>query len=183
MLAEGQGGQPPDSRAAQARKLHRRRRQEAVDGYVSERSGNRGSRLYDERHCPGNKAGKQNMSELIREVNDDDFEQVVLRSDRPVLVDFRVPWCGPCRALAPVLEKLAAARANGARVVKLNVDTRPISAERFAIRAIPTLVFFKSGREVERLLGAANGAEIARKIDHHIDPGANGEKEHGIRTA
>jgi len=58
-----------------------------------------------------------------------------------------------------------------------------ISAERFAIRAIPTLVLFKSGREIERLLGAADGAEIARKIDRHIDAGASGEKEHGTRTA
>jgi thioredoxin len=122
------------------------------------------------------------MSELIREINDDNFAQVVLQSDRPVLVDFWAPWCGPCRALAPTLEKVAATRVDRALVVKLNVETSPNSAERFAVRAIPTLVLFKGGREVVRLLGAVNRAEIACTIDHHIDAGANGEDDHGTRT-
>ena len=122
------------------------------------------------------------MSELIQEINDDNFEQAVLQSERPVLVDFWAPWCAPCRALAPVLEELAAARADRARVVKINVDSSPVSAERFAVRAIPTLILFQSGREIERLLGAVDRAEIARKIDHHIDAGANGEGNHGTRT-
>jgi len=119
------------------------------------------------------------MSELIRKISDDDFDPVVLPSERPVLVDFWAPWCGPCRALAPTLEDVAAARVDRAQVVKLNVDTNPISAERFAVRAIPTLILFKNGREVERLLGAANRAEIIRKIDHHMEAGANEEGEHG----
>jgi thioredoxin 1 len=123
------------------------------------------------------------MSELIREIADDDFVQVVLQSDRPVLVDFWAPWCGPCRALAPALEAVAATWASRARVVKLNVDTSPISAERFSVHAIPTLILFKGGRAVERLLGATNTAEIARKLDHHIDADANGEREHGTGRA
>lgn len=80
------------------------------------------------------------MSELIREINDNDFEQVVLQSDRPVLVDFWAPWCGPCRTLAPTLAEVAADWADRARVVKLNVDVSPSSAERFSVRAIPTLI-------------------------------------------
>ena len=122
------------------------------------------------------------MSELIGEINDDDFDRVVLQSERPVLVDFWAPWCGPCRALAPTLEEVATARLNRARVVKLNVDTSPISAERFTVRAIPTLILFKNGQEVERLLGTVSRAEITRKIDHHIEAEANEEGDHGNTT-
>ena len=122
------------------------------------------------------------MSEQIREVNEDNFEQVVLQSDRPVLVDFWAPWCGPCRALAPTLEAIATDWAGRARVVKLNVDVSPSSAERFSVRAIPTLILFKNGREVGRLLGAVNKTEIARKLDHHIETGIEGEKKYGSAT-
>lgn len=116
------------------------------------------------------------MSELIREINDDDFEQVVLQSDQPVLVDFWAPWCGPCRALAPTLDDVAASRAGRARVVKLNVDNNPAGAERFAVRAIPTLVLFQSGKEADRLIGAASRAEITRRLDRLIEAK---EEKHG----
>jgi thioredoxin 1 len=122
------------------------------------------------------------MSEQIREVNEDNFEQVVLQSDRPVLVDFWAPWCGPCRALAPTLEAIATDWAGRARVVKLNVDVSPSSAERFSVRALPTLVLFKNGREVGRLLGAVNKTEIARRLDHHIETGIEEEKKYGSAT-
>lgn len=122
------------------------------------------------------------MSEQIREVNEDNFEQVVLQSDRPVLVDFWAPWCGPCRALAPTLEAIATDWAGRARVVKLNVDVSPSSAERFSVRAIPTLILFKNGREVGRLLGAVNKTEIARKLDHYIETGIEGEEKYGSAT-
>jgi thioredoxin 1 len=122
------------------------------------------------------------MSEQIREVNEDNFEQVVLQSDRPVLVDFWAPWCGPCRALAPTLEAIATDWAGRARVVKLNVDVSPSSAERFSVRAIPTLILFKNGREVGRLLGAVNKTEIARKLDHHIETGIEEEEKYGSAT-
>jgi thioredoxin 1 len=122
------------------------------------------------------------MSEQIREVNEDNFEQVVLQSDRPVLVDFWAPWCGPCRALAPTLEAIATDWAGRARVVKLNVDVSPSSAERFSVRALPTLILFKNGREVGRLLGAVNKTEIARRLDHHIETGIEEEKKYGSAT-
>ena len=122
------------------------------------------------------------MNEQIQEVNDSDFEQAVLQSGRPVLVDFWAPWCGPCRALAPTLAEVAADWTGRARVMKLNVDASPSSAERFSVRAIPTLILFKNGREVERLLGAVNKTEIERRLDHHIETGVGEEEKHGSAT-
>jgi thioredoxin len=108
------------------------------------------------------------MSKDIEAVNDDNFAQAVLHSDRPVLVDFWAEWCGPCRALAPTMEAVASEWQDRARVVKLNVDESPVITERYGIRAIPTLILFKGGEEAERMLGAVSKTEITRKIDHHI---------------
>jgi thioredoxin 1 len=119
------------------------------------------------------------MSGRIHEVNDGNFEQAVLQSDRPVLVDFWAPWCGPCRALAPTLDAVAAQWADRARVVKLNVDGSPKSAARFSVRAIPTLILFKNGREVERLLGAVHKTEIERRLEPHLEAGSETEEKHG----
>ena len=101
------------------------------------------------------------MSESIREVNDNDFEQVVLGSDKPVLVDFWAAWCAPCRALAPTIEAIAVKRAERARVVKLDVDRNPLATLRYRVHALPTLILFSDGKEVERLLGAVSEARLS----------------------
>jgi thioredoxin 1 len=113
------------------------------------------------------------MSQAVREVDDGNFDETVLQSDRPVLVDFWAEWCGPCRALAPTVEAVAQSWADRAQVVKLNVDASPAVTARYSVRAIPTLILFKDGEEVERLLGAVSRTEITRKVDQHIDHGSN----------
>ena len=105
------------------------------------------------------------MSANVREVNDLNFDQAVLQSDRPVLVDFWAGWCAPCRALAPKVEAVAARHAGDVRVVKIDVDQNPLVAQRYGVRAIPTLIVFNHGQEVERLLGAVSEAEIELKLD------------------
>jgi thioredoxin 1 len=113
------------------------------------------------------------MSTAIGEVNDDNFEREVLQSEEPVLVDFWAEWCAPCRALAPTVEALAMDWAERGRVVKLNVDDSPRTTARYDVRGIPTLILFKDGAEIERLLGAASKTEIVRKIDPYMGRSVN----------
>lgn len=108
------------------------------------------------------------MSEHIKEVNDDNFEQLVLRSETPVLVDFWAEWCAPCRALAPIVETVAGQYESAARVLKLNVDDNPVIARRYGIQGIPTLILFQNGEEKERVIGAASEDAISRMIRKHI---------------
>jgi len=113
------------------------------------------------------------MSEYIEEVNDGNFEQLVLQSNRPVLVDFWAQWCGPCRMLAPIVESLAKQYASNAQVVKLNVDDNPSAVQRYRIQAIPTLVLFQNGEEKDRMIGVTTKEAIARTIDAHLGAASN----------
>jgi thioredoxin 1 len=108
------------------------------------------------------------MSKNVNEVRESEFEQNVIRSQQPVLVDFWATWCPPCRAIAPSVEAVAQEYANRARVVKVNVDDNPELASRYKIKGIPTLVLIKRGEEQDRIVGAAPKEEIARLIERHL---------------
>jgi thioredoxin len=100
-------------------------------------------------------------------VTDQTFEQEVLKSGTPVLVDFWATWCGPCRMVAPVLEEIASEKDN-VRVAKLDVDANPITAGRFGVRAIPTMILFKDGKEAQRLVGYMPKDRLLQQIQPHM---------------
>jgi thioredoxin 1 len=100
----------------------------------------------------------------VVEVNDANFDQEVLGSDVPVLVDFWATWCGPCKALAPTVDSVAANFAGKLKVAKINVDENTAAASRYRIQAIPSLMFFKGGKPVDQLVGFHPQAEIEEVV-------------------
>jgi thioredoxin 1 len=93
------------------------------------------------------------------------FESEVLKSDMLVVVDFWAPWCGPCRLVGPILEEIATDNDGKVKVVKVNVDENPALAQRYGIRGIPTMIFFKGGDQVDMTVGAAMKDRIQQKVD------------------
>ncbi|MBX9771153.1 MAG: thioredoxin [Candidatus Obscuribacterales bacterium] len=104
----------------------------------------------------------------VSNVNDNDFENEVLKDPLPVLVDFWAPWCGPCKAVAPVVEDLAKEFDGRLKVVKLNTDENPKTAQAYTIRGIPSLYLFKSGQVVEQIVGAVPKSTLATAINKHV---------------
>ncbi len=101
----------------------------------------------------------------VQTFSDQDFETSVLKASQPVLVDFWAPWCGPCKAIAPVISELAAEYAGKVIVGKMNVDDNPATPGKYGIRAIPTLILFKDGQVVDQITGAVGKAQLTAMLD------------------
>ncbi|MEZ4527620.1 MAG: thioredoxin [Desulfobacterales bacterium] len=104
------------------------------------------------------------MAEGVMEINDSSFDSEVLQADKPVLVDFWAPWCGPCKAIAPTVEALAGEYGDKIKFAKCNVDENPVTPGKFGIRAIPTLIFFKNGEVAHQITGMVAKTKLEEAI-------------------
>ena len=105
---------------------------------------------------------------MALELTDNNFEVEALGSDKPVMVDFWAEWCGPCRMVGPIVEEVATEYSEKAVVGKLNVDHNPAVAQKYGIRSIPTILFFKNGEVVDRQVGAVPKAALVKKLEAHM---------------
>jgi len=105
------------------------------------------------------------MAEGILEINDGSFETEVIQSDKPVLVDFWAPWCGPCKAIAPIIEELVGDFGDKLKFTKFNVDDSPVTPGKYGIRAIRTLILFKDGEVSEQIVGMVAKSKLEESIN------------------
>lgn len=108
------------------------------------------------------------MAEGMNEVSDATFESEVIKSDIPVLVDFWAPWCGPCKAIGPVLEDVAKGYEGKIKFLKCNVDNNPKIPSNFGIRAIPTLILFKGGQKLDQIVGMVDKSKIQETLNKSL---------------
>ena len=100
----------------------------------------------------------------VQQVSDESFDREVLKADLPVLIDFWAPWCGPCKAIGPVVEELAKEYAGKLKVVKMNVDDNPQTPSKYGVRGIPNLIIFKGGEVRDQIIGAVPKAQIVKAV-------------------
>jgi thioredoxin 1 len=107
-------------------------------------------------------------SDAIIEISDSNFESEVVKSDVPVLVDFWAPWCGPCKAIAPIVEEISSTYEGKIKVGKMNVDENQSTTMKFGIRSIPTIIIFKGGEAVDQIIGAVPKGEIEKVVERSL---------------
>ena len=106
------------------------------------------------------------MAEGVLDIDDNSFESEVLQSDKPVLVEFWAPWCGPCKAIGPMIEELVGTFGDKVKFTKCNVDDNPVTPGKFNIKAIPTLIFFNQGNVVEQIVGMVAKTKLEKVINN-----------------
>ncbi|MFH1983857.1 MAG: thioredoxin [Pseudomonadota bacterium] len=104
------------------------------------------------------------MAQNVVEIEDSSFDKEIVQSDKPAMVDFWAPWCGPCKAIAPVINDLAGTYGDRLKFAKCNVDDNPITPGKYGIKAIPTLIFFKDGQVVDQITGMVAKSKLEEAI-------------------